>query len=98
MTGRRLPRCELCRAEPATTFSWFAGTWRFAGRCTSDREQYFIEMHQGGHGFLDSAASREHWLDHLREKRWFNEADFLAMLRRHEAAASRTRHAKEEAS
>jgi hypothetical protein len=90
------PRCEACGREPACSFSWFAdrarwyeprsGTWRFTCYCTADRETYYVLLHNRGHGFLDSAESREHWLQHLAEKRWFDSADFLATLGRFEAA------------
>jgi hypothetical protein len=92
-----LPRCEECRKEPAPSFSWFAdrqrwcapcsGRWKFTGTCTADSETYYVMLNIRGHGFLDSPASRANWLRHLQEKRWFNRADFFAMLARLEAAS-----------
>jgi hypothetical protein len=92
-----LPRCEACRKEPASSFSWFAdrarwyapqsGTWRFTGACTADSETYYVKLHNRGHGFLDSPAARENWLRHLQEKVWFDRAEFCAMLARFAAAA-----------
>jgi hypothetical protein len=54
--------------------------------CTADSETYYVRLYNHGHGFLDSAAAREDWLRHLQEKRWFDRADFFAMLARFEAA------------
>ena len=95
-TTDNAPRCEVCRREPATSLSWFAdrkrwyadrsGTWRFTGNCTADCEAYYVMLRHRGHGFLDSAESREHWLLHLAEKTWFNYRDFAAMLERFIAA------------
>jgi len=90
-----LPGYEICGREPATSFSWFAdrtrpsGTWKFAGTCTADSETYYLKLYNNGHGFLDSSAAREDWLRHLQEKRWFDRADFFAMLARFEAAEGR---------
>jgi hypothetical protein len=91
-----VPLCEACRREPATSLSWFAdwtrwfaprsGTWRFTGDCTADVELYYVMFHNDGRGFLDSTHARDQWLEHLREKRWFNRSDFLAMLSRCEQA------------
>lgn len=84
------PRCEICRREPAISFSWFAdatrwyadrsGTWKFAGMCASTSENYWILTPQ----FLSGPAR---WRAHLAEKRWFNADDFEAMVARYEAAA-----------
>ena len=98
-----LSPCEQCRREPASSFSWFAdrtrwyadcsGAWKFTGACTADTESYYLMLHGRGRGWLDSAAARQEWLRHLREKRWFNEADFSGMVRRFEAAMRRARAA-----
>jgi hypothetical protein len=48
-------------------------------------------LHNQGQGFLNSAEQRAYWLMHLREKVWFNAADFFAMLDRFDAAP-RYRH------
>jgi hypothetical protein len=89
-------RCEICGREPAISFSWFAdparwyadqsGTWKFAGACSSERELYYVFIRGRGQGFFDSVQSRERWLAHLSEKRWFDRTDFDAMLRRYGAA------------
>jgi hypothetical protein len=78
------------------SFSWFAdrarwywpksGTWRFTGACTSETEQYYVKLHDGDHGWLDSPAARNAWLWHLTEKRWFDPEDFRGMLARFENA------------
>ena len=82
--------CELCQAEPAESFSWFedvdrmnepSGLWRFAGSCTSESENYSILIRD-----LDSSDAAERWIRHLREKVWFSEPDFVAMLKRFETA------------
>ena len=97
MSGQTiLPLCEACGEEPSSTFSWFpdperwyaprSGRWRFVGACTSETELYYIAIRGRGRGFLDSADSRERWLLHLAEKRWFNYRDFTAMLERFIAA------------
>lgn len=89
------PRCEACRREPATTLSWFpdpkrwaaprSGTWKIVGACTAEVELYWIALH-GARGWYASERVREEWRRHLREKRWFDERDFDAMLRRLAAA------------
>ena len=94
-----LPRCEACRKEPASSFSWFAdrqrwcaprsGRWKFTGACTADSETYYVMLHNRGHGFLDSSTARADWLKHLQEKVWFDRADFFAMLARFMAAERR---------
>jgi hypothetical protein len=90
------PRCEACGREPASSFSWFAdrdrwyaprsGAWRFTGDCTSESEQYYVLLRNNGHGFLDSVEKHNNWIEHLRDKRWFDPADFRAALSRFEAA------------
>jgi len=89
---RIAPRCEVCPHEPAWSFSWFAdrarwyaprsGTWKFTGKCTSETEQYYVLFRDGGRGIFDSIAARNDWIDHLREKIWFDPADFFAALGR----------------
>jgi hypothetical protein len=86
----RVPRCEACGREPASSFSWWyaprSGTWRFTGACTTATESYYILLRDGGRGYLDSTEASARWLLHLAEKRWFNRADFGAMLCRFIAA------------
>jgi hypothetical protein len=89
------PRCETCGRESATSFSWFAdratwyeprsGTWKFTGACTSNDESYYVLFYTHGRGFLDCQAAQDNWIRHLSGKRWFDLADFRAMLARFEA-------------
>jgi hypothetical protein len=83
------PSCEACGREPSCSFSWFAdrarwyaprsGTWKFAGLCTADTESYYVLV-------PTFVAASERWQVHLEEKRWFDAADFAAMLERFKAA------------
>lgn len=85
------PKCEVCGKEPATSFSYFDGGfedepekgWKFTGDCTTDKEAYWILISQ--YPAAPWMKNRS-WLGHLREKRWFIESDFLAMLKRFEEA------------
>jgi hypothetical protein len=43
-------------------------------------ESYYILLRDGGRGYLDSTEASTRWLLHLAEKRWFNRADFTAMV------------------
>jgi hypothetical protein len=82
--------CEVCRRESAASFSWFAdrarwyapasGVWRVTGLCTTETENYWILV-------TDFLRAPERWRSHLREKRWFDETDFDAMLGRYQATA-----------
>jgi hypothetical protein len=92
----RVPRCEACGREPASSFSWFAdparwyaprsGTWKFAGLCTANVEAYYVMFRMGRRGWFDSASASAEWLAHLSEKVWFDPVDFAAMLARFVAA------------
>jgi hypothetical protein len=82
--------CEVCRKEVAVSLSWFAdkgnwygpasGVWKLAGLCTVERENYYVMI-------PDFLRAPERWRSHLREKRWFSERDFDAMLARYAAEA-----------
>jgi len=86
----RVPPCEGCGREPACSFAYFAdperwyaprsGTWKFTGLCTTATENYWLLV-------TDFLRAPERWRSHLREKRWFSERDFDAMLARYAAEA-----------
>ena len=75
MSARATP-CEACGREPAYSFSYDRPThrWRVTGTCTSDTEHYYVTW--------DRWLTEDTWLVHLREKVWFDEADFRAAVAR----------------
>lgn len=97
----KMPPCEACGQEPATSLSWFgdpavrepSGTWKFTGKCTTATEAYYILL-EGAGGWLDrevrhpsaDRSTRQEWIETLSWKPWFDLADFQAMLQRFEKA------------
>ena len=81
---KKVPICEVCHHEPATSFSWFnkADEWKYCGDCGKETETYYISFTR----FFRSPAATVDWLAHLSEKNWFKPADFLKMLHRFRAA------------
>jgi hypothetical protein len=76
-----IPICEVCQANEATSLSHFFsdekprfGEWKLACSCTASKEDYYIE-------FVCWNANNN-WLDHMREKNWFDEVDFLQCVNR----------------
>jgi hypothetical protein len=81
---RRVPQCEVCGNEPATSFSWFKddGTWKFCGDCTRETETYYIQFNS----IFKSPSSTVDWLAHMHEKNWMNWQVFGDMMHRFRAA------------
>lgn len=80
------PLCEVCGKNPANGFSWsHEDGWRYVCGCTDDDPYDFkIENWESNY-----PHSRKHtWRDQLREKTWFVEKEFDAMLARYYAARS----------
>ncbi len=75
---KKQPLCEVCGAEPATSFSWIKKTWKFCGVCTMDYEDYYIEFDR----FFNSPAATVDWLAHMDEKKWMDWTAFMAMMAR----------------
>lgn len=77
-------RCEVCHCEPASAFSWFAdrgrwygersGAWKVTGDCSADSAHYAVSFARW--------IREDDWLAHLRDKEWFDEADFLDAVHR----------------
>ena len=72
------PLCEVCRLEPATSFSFVDKRWVFVGNCTSDSERYYIEFKR----LFRSPAATVDWLAHMHEKNWMDWDSFMDMLTR----------------
>jgi hypothetical protein len=65
--------CEACgKNEPWALSFDFENGWRLCCGCRSGKEIYYIEFSLCPVG----------WLEHMREKRWFVESDFLAAVGR----------------
>ena len=82
---KKKPMCEACEKEPATSFSRFDShpdKWRFTCQCTSESENYYVEIQK----FFSSPASTVDWLAHLNEKPWVAWPKFMAMMDRFRAA------------
>src|SRR5215510_10980672 len=88
----REPICEVCRSEPACSFSLIPNgrkdfsarlshSWKFTGMCTSDIEDWgsyimFDQCFRSMPAFIDILA-------HVHEKpAMFNAEDFFSMLHR----------------
>ena len=73
--------CEVCRAKPAVSFSFFfrdlnqgyGGDWKYCCGCTTETEDYYIP-------FNDFFPEEPHWLAHLEEKGWMDWNDWNAMM------------------
>lgn len=79
---KKTPVCEICKKEPAITFSCI-GTpaklkWKFAGDCSAKTEFYYIQLT----AYFKSPAATVDWLAHMHEKNWFDASDFLEMIHR----------------
>lgn len=80
------PKCELCGKKAATSFSFFGPPffdsgirgWWIVCECAADFEGYCIPISQ----YFQQARQQYTKLHHMREKNWFNESDFLEMLKR----------------
>jgi hypothetical protein len=77
-TWNKTPICEVCGKEPATSFSWIDGDWKFCGDCTADSEIYYVELRL----FFHSPAATVDWLAHLAEKDWVDWRLFMDMMTR----------------
>lgn len=73
--------CEICGANVAVSLSYFGdrgervnGEWKLACFCSANTEDYYV--------MFDDPQSLTVWLEHLRSKRWFVEADWLAAVER----------------
>lgn len=79
------PKCEVCGLNESQSLSAFgtrdklAGNkfkveWKLACFCTALTEDYHITF--------DAFTDDDTWLDHMRDKLWFDEAEFLACVKR----------------
>ena len=82
-------KCELCGKKPASSFSFFGPPffnpgiqgWKFVCDCAVESEGYDIPIA----AYFRKALQPYTQLDHMRDKNWFVESDFLAMLKRYES-------------
>lgn len=85
---KKEPMCEVCGAEPATSFSYFKKdqSWKLCGDCTSETEAYYVPFKD----FFDNPGETVDWLAHLSEKGWVDWTTFMAMMRRLRGATYRS--------
>ncbi len=82
-------KCEICKAEPATSLSLFSyddrpdqlhkeDPWKWAGNCSRDNELYYIMIDD-----ISTQKEATRWYHHLQGKTWFgpvSEHSFLSKL------------------
>ena len=85
--------CKLCRKEPASSLSWFGDRRRqrqsdqwstFAGNSTSRVETFYVYLAE-----IETPEREQHWREHLRTKRWFDETDLNAAIQRFRTAKTK---------
>ena len=83
--NQKNPLCEVCGENEATHAVFirepsdtFIGSWKFTCDCTKSIEHNSIPLDK----LFGSPTATSEWLEHLRDKTWFNNDDFLAMMER----------------
>lgn len=88
---KKKPMCEVCGEKEASSFSYFMtnpdahqGEWKFVCGCTSNHENYYIQIKRF---FADPPASVD-WIAHMHEKSWMDWGNFMTMIYRFRKATN----------
>jgi len=76
----KIPRCEVCKENPALFFSadYESGRWSWICKEADCPEGYWISFED----IFKSAPATVDWLAHLTEKSWFKHDEFFKMMER----------------